>query len=68
MTTDADSPASTRAAAANATLQLTGSGLTGPRKGPLNEYITHSGTAVFACPPGLPEADSTLYWGWTPFD
>jgi deferrochelatase/peroxidase EfeB len=29
----------------------------------LNEYITHTGTAVFACPPGVPENDSNAYWG-----
>lgn len=29
----------------------------------LNEYITHTGTAVFACPPGLREGDSSSYWG-----
>jgi deferrochelatase/peroxidase EfeB len=29
----------------------------------LNEYITHTGTAVFACPPGLPEGDASSYWG-----
>lgn len=28
----------------------------------LNEYITHTGSAVFACPPGLGESD---YWGST---
>ncbi len=28
----------------------------------LNEYITHTGSAVFACPPGLGAAD---YWGST---
>ena len=31
----------------------------------LNEYITHTGTAVFACPPGLREGDSSAYWGST---
>jgi deferrochelatase/peroxidase EfeB len=29
----------------------------------LNEYITHTGTAVFACPPGLRDGDSSAYWG-----
>ncbi|MFZ0832269.1 MAG: iron uptake transporter deferrochelatase/peroxidase subunit, partial [Mycobacterium sp.] len=29
----------------------------------LNEYITHTGTAVFACPPGLREDDPSTYWG-----
>jgi len=33
----------------------------------LNEYITHTGTAVFACPPGLRENDSSAYWGSTLF-
>jgi deferrochelatase/peroxidase EfeB len=33
----------------------------------LNEYIFHTGTAVFACPPGLREADSSAYWGSTLF-
>ena len=33
----------------------------------LNEYITHTGTAVFACPPGLREGDSSAYWGSTLF-
>jgi deferrochelatase/peroxidase EfeB len=37
------------------------------RKDALNEYITHTGTAVFACPPGLPENDSSAYWGSTLF-
>ncbi len=31
----------------------------------LNEYITHTGSAVFACPPGLGETD---YWGSTLLD
>jgi deferrochelatase/peroxidase EfeB len=34
----------------------------------LNEYITHTGTAVFACPPGLREGDTSAYWGSTLFD
>ena len=33
----------------------------------LNEYIIHTGTAVFACPPGLREGDSSAYWGSTLF-
>jgi deferrochelatase/peroxidase EfeB len=33
----------------------------------LNEYITHTGTAVFACPPGLRDSDSSAYWGSTLF-
>ena len=32
----------------------------------LNEYITHTGTALFACPPGLGEGDGD-YWGSTLF-
>jgi deferrochelatase/peroxidase EfeB len=36
-------------------------------KDALNEYITHTGTAVFACPPGLREDESTAYWGSTLF-
>ncbi len=32
------------------------------RKDLLNEYITHTGSAVFACPPGLGDGD---YWGST---
>ncbi len=34
-------------------------------KDALNEYITHTGTGVFACPPGLTEGDSSAYWGST---
>jgi deferrochelatase/peroxidase EfeB len=33
----------------------------------LNEYIFHTGTGVFACPPGLREGDSSAYWGSTLF-
>ena len=33
----------------------------------LNEYITHTSTAVFACPPGLRKNDSAAYWGSTLF-
>ncbi|WP_101952330.1 iron uptake transporter deferrochelatase/peroxidase subunit [Mycobacterium sp. 3519A] len=33
----------------------------------LNEYIFHTGTAVFACPPGIPEGDASAYWGSTLF-
>ncbi|MEN3316745.1 MAG: deferrochelatase/peroxidase EfeB [Mycobacterium sp.] len=36
-------------------------------KDALNEYITHTGTAVFACPPGLREGDESAYWGSTLF-
>ena len=33
----------------------------------LNEYIFHTGTAVFACPPGIREGDKSAYWGSTLF-
>lgn len=33
------------------------------RRDALNEYITHTGTALFACPPGLREGDASAYWG-----
>jgi deferrochelatase/peroxidase EfeB len=33
----------------------------------LNEYIAHTGSAVFACPPGLRDGDSSAYWGSTLF-
>jgi len=35
------------------------------RRDALNEYITHTGTALFACPPGLPDGDANAYWGST---
>ena len=35
------------------------------RRDALNEYITHTGTALFACPPGLRDGDSSAYWGST---
>ncbi|MBJ7341813.1 iron uptake transporter deferrochelatase/peroxidase subunit [Mycolicibacterium sp.] len=35
------------------------------RRDALNEYITHTGTALFACPPGLREGDTSAYWGST---
>ncbi|OBF37894.1 peroxidase [Mycolicibacterium peregrinum] len=38
------------------------------RKDLLNEYITHTGTAIFACPPGLRDGDSSGYWGSTLFE
>lgn len=38
------------------------------RKDALNEYITHTGTAIFACPPGLRDGDSSGYWGSTLFE
>ena len=34
------------------------------RRDALNEYITHTGTAMFAFPPGLRDDD---YWGSTLF-
>lgn len=37
------------------------------RRDALNEYITHTGTALFACPPGLRDGDSSAYWGSTLF-
>jgi deferrochelatase/peroxidase EfeB len=36
-------------------------------KDALNEYIFHTGTGIFACPPGLREGDSSAYWGSTLF-
>lgn len=33
----------------------------------MNEYITHTGTAIFACPPGVPAGDPTAFWGSTLF-
>lgn len=38
------------------------------RKDALNEYITHTGTAIFACPPGLRDGDTAGYWGSTLFE
>ena len=38
------------------------------RKDALNEYITHTGSAIFACPPGIREGDSSAYWGSTLFE
>jgi deferrochelatase/peroxidase EfeB len=35
------------------------------RRDALNEYITHTGTALFACPPGVREGDQSAYWGST---
>jgi deferrochelatase/peroxidase EfeB len=35
------------------------------RSDKLNEYITHTGTALFACPPGLPDGGQGDYWGST---
>jgi deferrochelatase/peroxidase EfeB len=35
------------------------------RSDALNEYITHTGTGLFACPPGLRDGDASAYWGST---
>ena len=35
------------------------------RSDAMNEYITHTGTPLFACPPGLREGDTSAYWGST---
>jgi deferrochelatase/peroxidase EfeB len=35
------------------------------RRDALNEYITHTGTALFACPPGVRDGDRSAYWGST---
>jgi deferrochelatase/peroxidase EfeB len=37
------------------------------RRDALNEYITHTGTGIFACPPGLGDRNSSSYWGSTLF-
>lgn len=37
------------------------------RRDLLNEYITHTGTGVFAVPPGVREGDKHAYWGSTLF-
>jgi deferrochelatase/peroxidase EfeB len=37
------------------------------RRDAMNEYITHTGTALFACPPGVAEDDPTAFWGSTLF-
>ncbi len=33
----------------------------------LNEYITHTGTGIFAVPPGIRDGDKDAYWGSTLF-
>lgn len=38
------------------------------RKDAMNEYITHTGTGIFACPPGLRDGDTSAYWGSTLFE
>lgn len=35
------------------------------RRDALNEYITHTGTGIFAVPPGVPEGDDNAFWGST---
>ena len=37
------------------------------KKDALNEYITHTGSAIFAVPPGIREGDTDAYWGSTLF-
>ena len=37
------------------------------RRDALNEYITHTGTGLFAVPPGLRPGDRDAYWGSTLF-
>lgn len=37
------------------------------RRDLLNEYITHTGSALFACPPGIRDGDTSAYWGSTLF-
>ncbi|ULP35849.1 iron uptake transporter deferrochelatase/peroxidase subunit [Mycolicibacterium rufum] len=38
------------------------------RKDALNEYITPTSSALFACPPGIREGDTSTFWGSTLFD
>ncbi len=35
------------------------------RRDALNEYITHTGSAIFAIPPGLRDGDNNAFWGST---
>jgi len=37
------------------------------RRDALNEYITHTGTGIFAVPPGIAPGDHNAYWGSTLF-
>ena len=37
------------------------------RRDALNEYITHTGTALFAVSPGVRDGDTSAYWGSTLF-
>ena len=38
------------------------------RNDAMNEYVTPTSSAVFACPPGIPEGDTSTFWGSTLFD
>ncbi|AFM18891.1 Tat-translocated enzyme [Mycolicibacterium chubuense NBB4] len=38
------------------------------RNDAMNEYIAPMSSAVFACPPGIPEGDTSTFWGSTLFD
>ncbi len=38
------------------------------RRDLLNEYITHTGTGIFAVPPGIADGDKDAYWGSTLFE
>ncbi|MBX7434749.1 deferrochelatase/peroxidase EfeB [Mycobacterium sp. Y57] len=38
------------------------------RSDAMNEYIMPTSSAVFACPPGIPEGDTSTFWGSTIFD
>ncbi|MGE2734767.1 iron uptake transporter deferrochelatase/peroxidase subunit [Mycolicibacterium vaccae] len=37
------------------------------RQDAMNEYVTPTSSAVFACPPGIPEGDTSTFWGSTLF-
>nr|WP_110814847.1 iron uptake transporter deferrochelatase/peroxidase subunit [Mycolicibacterium obuense] len=38
------------------------------RNDAMNEYVTPTSSAVFACPPGIREGDTSTFWGSTLFD
>ncbi|TRW78266.1 deferrochelatase/peroxidase EfeB [Mycolicibacterium sp. 018/SC-01/001] len=38
------------------------------RNDAMNEYVTPTSSAVFACPPGIREGDTSSFWGSTLFD
>jgi len=38
------------------------------RRDALNEYITPTSSALFACPPGIRQGDTSTFWGSTLFD